>query len=69
MALRGLGTRRTASGDPEEPIKVDVMDTRSVRSGGHNPKGPLECTVYILYGGVLKTKDPTDEPAELDVLF
>jgi hypothetical protein len=42
MALRGPGTRRTASGDPEESIKVDVMDTRSVRSGGHNLKGPLE---------------------------
>jgi hypothetical protein len=43
MALRGAGTRRTASGDPEESIKVDVMDTRSGRSGGHKLKGPLEC--------------------------
>ena len=43
MALRGPGTRRTASGDPEESIKVAVMDKRSGRSGGHKLKGPLEC--------------------------
>jgi hypothetical protein len=35
---------RTASGDPEVPTKVAVMDTRSGRSGG-----PLECTSYRLW--------------------
>jgi hypothetical protein len=44
-----LFKRRTASGDPEGPIKVAVMDTRSGRSGGHNLKGPLECTFYSLW--------------------
>jgi hypothetical protein len=43
MALRGPGTRRTAPGDPEESIKVAVMDKRSGRSGGYKLKGPLEC--------------------------
>jgi hypothetical protein len=51
VALRGPGTRRTASGDPEEPInlhvKVAVMDDGHAfreRSDGHNLKQPLECT-------------------------
>jgi hypothetical protein len=51
MALRGPGTRRTASGDPEESIKVAVMDTRSGRSGGHKLKGPLECKRHSASGG------------------
>jgi hypothetical protein len=42
-SVRGPGTRRTSCGDPEESIKVVVMDTRSGRSGGHKLKGPLEC--------------------------
>jgi hypothetical protein len=35
-----------ASGDPDEPIKVAVMDTRSGRSGGHDLKGPPECATF-----------------------
>jgi hypothetical protein len=46
LALSGPGTRRTASVDSEEPIKVAVRDTRSGRSGGHGLKGPLECRFY-----------------------
>jgi hypothetical protein len=46
---RGPGTRRTASGDPEESIKVAVMDTRSGRSGGYKLKGPLECKHHRLW--------------------
>jgi hypothetical protein len=44
----GPGTRRTASGEPEEYIKVAVMDTRSGRSGGYNLKGSLECAFYTM---------------------
>ena len=49
MALRGPGTRRTASGDPGESIKVAVMDTRSGRSDGRNLKGPLELVHWSVH--------------------
>jgi hypothetical protein len=63
MALRGPGTRRTASGDPEESIKVAVMDKRSGRSGGHKLKGPLECKRHNLYKQKPRVCTQRDLPA------